>query len=344
MTKKVAVIAGITGQDGAYLAQKLIKDGFYVYGLAKALPEGATWRLGKLGIADSPNLRIDVLSIADPQSVDRYLADVAPLELYNLASHSSVFASGERAYETARTSGLAPLNFLESLSKHSPQTKYFQAGSSELFGDTTETPQNEQSKMVPRNIYGSAKLMAHWATINFTTTKSLFASNGILYNHESPLRSPGFVTRKITSGVARIAAGSPDAIQLGNLSATRDWGYAPEYVDAMRKILGRESPGNYIVSSGKSCTVRQFVIWAFQSAGMDVIFDGEGIGERGYEKSSGRQIVSVNQDFFRANEQVALLGDPSKARSELGWEAQTSVQEIVRLMVESDLSETTHHS
>lgn len=340
----MAVIAGITGQDGAYLAQKLIKDGFYVYGLAKALPEGATWRLGKLGIADSPNLRIDVLSIADPQSVDRYLADVAPLELYNLASHSSVFASGERAYETARTSGLAPLNFLESLSKHSPQTKYFQAGSSELFGDTTETPQNEQSKMVPRNIYGSAKLMAHWATINFTTTKSLFASNGILYNHESPLRSPGFVTRKITSGVARIAAGSPDAIQLGNLSATRDWGYAPEYVDAMRKILGRESPGNYIVSSGKSCTVRQFVVWAFQSAGLDVVFEGEGVDEKGYDRASGRQLVSVNQTFFRANERMALLGDPGKARSELGWEARTSVQEIVRLMVESDLSEMTQGS
>ena len=198
--------------------------------------------------------------------------------------------------------------------------------------------------MVPRNIYGSAKLLAHWATNNFTNTNSLFAANGILYNHESPLRSPEFVTRKITLGVARILAGSPDAIQLGNLSATRDWGYAPEYVDAMRKILGRESPGNYIVSSGNSCTVRQFVIWAFQSAGMDVIFEGEGIDERGYEKSSGRQIVSVNQDFFRPNEQMALLGDPSKARSELGWEAQTSVQEIVRLMVESDLSETTQDS
>lgn len=344
MTKKVAVIAGITGQDGAYLAEKLIKDGFYVYGLAKALPEAATWRLAKLGIEDSPNLRIDVLSIGDPDSVDRYLADLAPLEFYNLASHSSVFASGQRAFETALTTGLAPLNFLESLSKHSPQTKYFQAGSSELFGDTTETPQTEQSRMVPRNIYGSAKLLAHWAAINFTTTNSLFASNGILYNHESPLRSPAFVTRKITLGVARISAGSSEAIQLGNLSASRDWGYAPEYVDAMRRILGQESPGNYIVSSGKSSTVRQFVVWAFQSAGMDVIFEGEGIDERGYEKSSGREIVSVNQSFFRANERMALLGDPSKARSELGWEAQTSVQEIVRLMVESDLSEMTQDS
>jgi GDPmannose 4,6-dehydratase len=165
MTKKVAVIAGITGQDGAYLASKLIEDGFYVYGLAKAIQDSATWRLAKLGIADNPNLRIDVLSIADPESVDRYLADLAPLEFYNLASHSLVFGSGQSAKETLLTTGLAPLNFLESLSKHSPQTKYFQAGSSELFGDTTETPQNELSKMVPRNIYGSAKLMAHWATI-----------------------------------------------------------------------------------------------------------------------------------------------------------------------------------
>lgn len=344
MTKKVAVLAGITGQDGAYLAQKLIEDGFFVYGLAKALPKSATWRLAKLGIAESPNLRIDVLPIGDPESVDSYLEDLAPLEFYNLASHSSVFASGQSAYVTALTTGLAPLNFLESLAKNSPQTKYFQAGSSELFGDTTETPQDEHSKMVPRNIYGSAKLLAHWAAVNFSNTKSLFAANGILYNHESPLRSPEFVTRKITSGVAKIATGSAEGIQLGNLSATRDWGYAPEYVDAMRKILGRESPGNYIISSGKSCTVRQFVIWAFQSAGMDVVFEGEGIDERGYEKSSGRQIVAVDQRLFRANERMALLGDPSKARSELGWKAQTSVQDIVRLMVESDLSEMTQES
>jgi GDPmannose 4,6-dehydratase len=340
----VAVIAGITGQDGAYLAQKLLADGFFVYGLAKALPESATWRLAKLGIAESPNLRVDSLPIGDPKSVDSYLENLAPLEFYNLASHSSVFASGQSAYETALTTGLAPMNFLESLANHSPQTRYFQAGSSELFGDTTETPQNEDSKMVPRNIYGSAKLLAHWAAINFANTNSLFAANGILYNHESPLRSSEFVTRKITSGVAKIATGSTEAIQLGNLSATRDWGYAPEYVDAMRKILGRESPSNYIISSGKSCTVRQFVMWAFQSAGMDVVFEGEGIDERGYEKSSGSQIVSVDQSFFRVNERMALLGDPSKARSELGWEAQTSVKEIVRLMVESDLAEMTQGS
>lgn len=344
MTKKVAVIAGITGQDGAYLAQKLIEDGFFVYGLAKALPKSAIWRLEKLGIAESPSLRIDVLPIGDPQSVDAYLKDLTPLEFYNLASHSSVFAPRQSAYETALTTGLAPLNFLESLAKSSAQTRYFQAGSSELFGDTTETPQNEHSKMVPRNIYGSAKLLAHWAVSDYANTKSLFAANGILYNHESPLRSPEFVTRKITMGVARIATGSAEAIQLGNLSATRDWGYAPEYVDAMRKILGQGSPGNYIVSSGKSCTVRQFVIWAFQSAGIDVVFEGEGVDERGYEEASGRQIVSVDQRFFRVNERMALLGDPSKARSELGWEAQTSVQEIVRLMVESDLSEMTQDS
>jgi GDPmannose 4,6-dehydratase len=336
---QTAVIAGVAGQDGAYLAQQLIADGFNVYGLGRSISPTSTLRLKKLNLQGSKLLKLLTVDIAEPENIEKLIQEIRPTEFYNLASHSSVIASGERPFLTTATSALAPINFLESLAKYSPETRYFQAGSSEMFGNALAAPQNEDSQMAPRSLYGAAKLFAHWATIDYRVSKGLFASSGILYNHESPLRSQEFVTRKIASSVAQIKFGRLDQIQLGNLAATRDWGYAPEYVDAMRKVLAHSKPETFVIASGRSTTVRQFLTWAFEAAGMEVRFEGAGLQEVGFEVGSGRQIVSVAEEHFRPTEAIGLVGDPAKALRELNWEAQTPVKEIIRMMVDNDIAE-----
>jgi GDPmannose 4,6-dehydratase len=208
-----------------------------------------------------------------------------------------------------------------------------------MFGNAPVAPQSEESEMAPRSLYGAAKLFAHWATVDYRISKGLFASSGILYNHESPLRSPEFVTRKISSAVARIKLGRLDVMQIGNLDATRDWGYAPEYVDAMRRVLAHTKPDTFVIASGRSTTVRQFLTWAFSAAGIDIRFEGAGLREVGYDAGTGRQIGSVTEEYFRPNEPVALVGNPAKALRDLNWKAETPVKEIVRMMVENDITE-----
>jgi GDPmannose 4,6-dehydratase len=335
----VAVVAGVTGQDGAYLAEKLLLDGFTVFGIGRNISGSSIFRLKKLGLHEHSSLRLLSLDIADAEKMKQLIQETRPSEFYNLASHSSVVASGDRPLSTISSSALAPINFLESLYRHSPDTKYFQAGSSELFGNASEAPQNEESHMAPRSLYGASKLLAHWATEDYRESKDLFASSGILYNHESPLRSPEFVTRKISSSVARIKLGRIDKMQIGNLEATRDWGYAPEYVDAMRKVLAHAKPDTFVIASGRSTTVRQFLTWAFAAANIEVGFEGTGLQEVGYDISTGRQIVTMAEAYFRPNEAVELVGNPAKASRDLNWQAETGVQEIVRMMVENDLNE-----
>ena len=235
-------------------------------------------------------------------------------------------------------SGVAVLNLLEAISKHSPSSKFVQAGSSELFGNAEQSPQNEQSRFRPRNVYASAKLFAHSTVLNYRDNLGVFAANAILYNHESPLRDVQFVTRRISQAVAQISKSALHKLEIGNLSATRDWGYAPEYVAALRRVLNHPEPETFVIATGRATTVREFVRLAFEVVGFEVVFEGNGKQEKGLDIKTGQELVSINSQFYREAEPVPLLGDPSKASQMLGWKAETSVEEIVREMVEADVA------
>lgn len=337
MPNSLAVITGITGQDGAYLAQSLISHGFDVHGVAQSLDKARLWRLHKVGLLENPKLRLSAWAIENPDLANAFVREVKPDTLYNLASHSSVLDSAKIPYKTGMVTGVGAINLLEAISALSPNTRFFQAGSSEMFGAPLRAPQDEDSYFAPRSIYGTAKLMAFWAAQNYKLQKKMFVSTGILYNHESPLRSPEFVTRKISQSVARIKTGKQQLIELGNLSATRDWGYAPEYVSAMRLILEQLEPENFVIASGRSSTVRDFVRWSFAAAGIEVTFEGSGRSEQGYDQRTGERLVSVNPDFYRVDEKVSLVGNAEKLANTVGWKTQKTAQEVAQLMVESDL-------
>lgn len=337
MSNRVALITGIHGQDGSYLARVLLDDGYSVFGTSRAANSSGNWRLRRLGIADHKNLELIQLDITSPIETSKLIQHLQPDEIYNLASHSYVADSQTFPQQTTLVTAFAPVNILESISQFSGKTRFFQAGSSEMFGTAASSPQNEGSDFSPRNIYGSAKVFAESATVNYRETKGIFSASGILFNHESPLRGEEFVTRKITRQVAKIKASKSDQLKIGNLSALRDWGYAPEYVQAMRLILGHNNPETFVLSSGVATSVRDFVIAAFNAIDLDVVFEGEGLSEIGFDNASGRQILSVDAAFYREAETVTLVGDPSKADRVLGWKAETPVWDIVRIMVEEDL-------
>jgi GDPmannose 4,6-dehydratase len=334
-----ALITGITGQDGAYLAESLLSDGFHVTGQMKSCQSKSLWRLEKLGILNHPNLHLIDLEITNPGAIFAYIEDQKPTEVYNLASHSFVGDSRRATYETAQVTSMAPINIMEGIKRHSPQTRFFQAGSSEIFGNTTKSPQTEDSPLNPRNIYGAAKTFAHAAVTNFRENDGLFCSTGIFYNHESPLRGLAFLTRKVTNTVARIQHGLTKTLSLGNMSAIRDWGYAPDYVRAARAMMSSTKPDSFVVATGVATSVRDFTQMAFASVGIELLFSGEGMNEAGYEAKSGRELVRVDPDFFRPIELVPLVGDPSKAQLQLGWRAEVPVADLVRVMVEDDLSQ-----
>jgi GDPmannose 4,6-dehydratase len=276
--------------------------------------------------------------LADPRQTNELISDLKPAEVYNLASHSFVSDSQNFAYQTAMVSGVAVLNLLEAISKNSPSSKFVQAGSSELFGNTEQSPQNEQSRFRPRNMYASAKLFAHSTVLNYRDNLGVFAANAILYNHESPLRDVQFVTRRISQAVAQISKSALHKLEIGNLSATRDWGYAPEYVGALRRVLNHPEPETFVIATGRATTVREFVRLAFEVVGFEVVFEGNGKQEKGLDIKTGQELVSINSQFYREAERIPLLGDPSKAAQMLGWKAETSVEEIVREMVEADVA------
>lgn len=337
MERKTALITGIHGQDAAFLARELLSKDFRVIGLSSSGPE-AGFRLRELNIHLHPNLFCMRFDSSNQSTVHDLIGDTKPSYVFNLASHSVVHGPQNLSKDNLIKSFLGVSNFLHAISKLSPGTRFFQAGSSEMFGDTDESPQSEESKFKPSNAYGHSKLEAHQAILQYRNDFGVFGSDAIMYNHESPLRSPEFVTRKISLSVARIKFGLDDSLKIGNLSAIRDWGYAPEYVDGMIRIIQYANPETFILASGRAATVRDFVRIAFEVIGVAMSFEGSGLEEVGFDSHSGRELVAVDPRFFRPAEETPLVGNPAKAKSLLGWEPLASLEEIVRMMVSSDLA------
>ena len=334
---KKAIITGITGQDGSYLAQLLLNKGYKVFGAYRRTSSQNFWRIDYLGIKNHPNLILVEHDLIDAASTIRMVSEIKPDEIYNLAAQSFVHVSFDQPLATSMITGIGVTHMLEAIRIVNKDIKFYQASTSELYGKVQEVPQKETTPFYPRSPYGVSKLYAHWMVINYRESYDMFACNGILFNHESPLRGIEFVTRKISDAVARISKGLKDYIELGNLDASRDWGYAPEYVDGMYKMLQHDNPDTFVLATNKAYTVRQFVQYSFNVVGIDVKWEGSGVSERGINKKTGKIIVKINKDFFRLSEVDALIGDYSKAEKELAWVPQVELKKICQIMVESDL-------
>jgi GDPmannose 4,6-dehydratase len=330
-----ALVTGITGQDGAYLARLLLEGGYEVYGAHRRSATLNLWRLEELGI--EREVRLVPLDLIEFTNVLRTIEKVAPDELYNLAAQSFVGLSFEQPIYTADVDGIGPLRLLEALRTVRPECRFYQASTSEMFGKVQTMPQDERTPFYPRSPYGVAKLAAHWATINYRESWGVFACSGILFNHESPLRGSEFVTRKITTSLARIKHGKQDVLELGNLDSRRDWGFAGDYVEAMHLMLRRASPEDFVIATGETHSVAEFVERAVELCGWKPAFEGEGESRRCVDRSSGRVLVRVNPEFYRPAEVEVLLGDASKAREALGWTPRVSFPELVESMVRADL-------
>jgi GDPmannose 4,6-dehydratase len=336
-TKPRAVITGITGQDGAYLAALLLAKGYEVFGTYRRTSSVSFWRLNELEIKDHDNLYLVESDLTDLSSAIRLLQQAEPSEVYNLAAQSFVGVSFEQPITTADITGLGALNLLEAVRIVNPLIRFYQASTSEMFGKVEEVPQTERTPFYPRSPYGTAKLFAHWSTVNYREAYGIFASSGILFNHESPLRGIEFVTRKITDGLSKVHLGYEKQLELGNLDAKRDWGYAPEYVEGMWKMLQHTKADTFVLATGITKTVRDFVTIAGRVLGMNISFEGEGSSEIGIDVSSGKTIVKVNPMFYRPAEVDLLVGNASKAAQELDWQPGTSLESLCESMVSSDL-------
>jgi GDPmannose 4,6-dehydratase len=334
---KKALITGITGQDGAYLAELLLAKGYQVTGTFRRSSSVNFWRIEELGIARHPNLRLVEYDLTDASSTLRLIDSVAPDEVYNLAAQSFVGVSFEQPLATASITGLGAVHLLEAIRIVNPAIRFYQASTSEMFGKVQAIPQVEDTPFYPRSPYGVAKLYAHWMTVNYRESYAMFGASGILFNHESPLRGREFVTRKITDSVAKIVLGQLDVLELGNLDAKRDWGYAKDYVDGMWRILQAAQPDTFVLATNRSESVRDFVSMAFKAAGIGIDWSGKGEAETGHCSASGKLLVRVNPAFYRPAEVELLIGDPAKARRELGWEAVTTLEQLCQMMVEADL-------
>lgn len=334
---KKAIVTGITGQDGAYLAELLLNKGYTVYGTYRRTSSVNFWRIQDLGIFKHPDLHLVEYDLTDLSASIRLLQKAQPDELYNLAAQSFVGVSFEQPVTTAEITGIGALNLLEAIRIVNPAIRYYQASTSEMFGKVQEVPQKETTPFYPRSPYGVAKLYAHWITVNYRESYDIFASSGILFNHESPLRGKEFVTRKITDTVAKIKLGQEDVLELGNLDAKRDWGFAKEYVEGMWRMLQAEEPDTYVLGTGRTVPVRDFVQMAFNAAGMRLRFEGKGENEFGVDEKTGKVRVRVNPKFFRPAEVDLLISDPSKAKEKLGWVATTPVEALCQMMVMEDL-------
>src|SRR5271166_1759505 len=335
---KVALITGITGQDGAYLAEFLLARGYTVYGTFRRTSSVNFWRIESLGIREHPNLHLVEHDLTDGGAGIRLLERTQATEIYNLAAQSFVGLSFEQPVTTSEITGVGALHLLEAVRIVNPKTRFYQASTSEMFGKVQAVPQDEQTPFYPRSPYGVAKLFAHWMTINYRESYGIFGASGILFNHESPLRGLEFVTRKITDGICRIKLGRRDALQLGNLDAKRDWGFAREYVDGMWRMLQTAEPGVYVLATGRNATVREFVTLAAKAACIEIVWQGSGEQERGIDASSGKVLVSINPKFYRPAEVDKLVGCAAKAKKELGWEPKTTLEDLCRMMVEADLA------
>jgi GDPmannose 4,6-dehydratase len=336
-TGKRAVVTGVTGQDGAYLTQLLLEKGYTVYGTFRRTSSVNFWRLDELGITNHANLHLVEYDLTDLSSTIRLLEKAEASEVYNLAAQSFVGVSFEQPITTAEITGIGALNLLEAIRIVDKDIRFYQASTSEMFGEVQAIPQAENTPFYPRSPYGVAKLFAHWSTINYRESYGIFGTSGILFNHESPLRGKEFVTRKITDAVAHIKLGQQQVLELGNLDAKRDWGYAAEYVEGMWRMLQADEPDTYVLATGRTETVRDFVRMACKAAAIDVEFTGSNEAESAVDTQSGKTIVRVNPYFYRPAEVDLLVGDATKASEKLGWTATTSLEGLCTMMVEADL-------
>ena len=332
-----AIVTGVTGQDGAYLTQLLLEKGYTVYGTYRRTSSVNFWRLEELGVATHANLHLVEYDLTDLSASIRLLQNTEATEVYNLAAQSFVGVSFDQPLTTAEITGVGVVNLLEAIRIVNPKIRFYQASTSEMFGKVQAIPQIESTPFYPRSPYGVAKLYAHWMTINYRESYGLFATSGILFNHESPLRGREFVTRKITDSVAKIKLGKLDVLELGNLDAKRDWGFAKEYVEGMWRMLQADEPDTFVLATNRTETVRDFVNMAFKAVGISLDWSGKDDAERGTCRETGKVLVKVNPMFHRPAEVDLLIGDPAKAREVLGWQPQTSLEELCRMMVEADL-------
>ena len=334
---KNTIITGITGQDGAYLAQLLLEKGCRVYGTYRRTSSVNFWRLDELGIQHHPNLHLVEYDLTDLGASIALVQKVEPVEIYNLAAQSFVGVSFEQPSTTAQITGIGALNLLEAIRLVNPKIRFYQASTSEMFGKVQAVPQKEDTPFYPRSPYGVAKLYAHWMTINYRESYDIFGWSGILFNHESPLRGREVVTRKITDSVAKIKLGKLDCLELGNLDAQRDWGFAKEYVEGMWRMLQADTPDTYVLATNRTVTVRDFVRMAFKAAGITVDFKGNAEVETAIDVASGKTVMRINPKFYRPAEVELLIGDPAHAKAKLGWEPQTTLEQLCQMMVEADL-------
>lgn len=335
--KNIAVITGITGQDGAYLAELLLGKGYTVYGTYRRTSSVNFWRIEELGIDKHRSLHLVEYDLTDLSSSIRMLQTTGATEVYNLAAQSFVGVSFDQPLTTAEITGLGPVNLLEAIRIVNPVIRFYQASTSEMFGKVQAIPQIESTPFYPRSPYGVAKLYAHWMAINYRESYNIFASSGILFNHESPLRGREFVTRKITDGMAKISLGKLDVLELGNMDAKRDWGFAKEYVEGMWRMLQAEKPDTYVLATNRTETVRDFVSMAGKAAGFDLVWEGEAESEVAIDSKSGKTLVCVNQKFYRPAEVELLIGNPEKAMRELDWKPTTTLEQLCQMMVEADI-------
>ncbi|KQQ63672.1 GDP-mannose 4,6 dehydratase [Pseudomonas sp. Leaf129] len=332
-----AIVTGVTGQDGAYLTQLLLEKGYTVYGTYRRTSSVNFWRLEELGVATHANLHLVEYDLTDLSASIRLLQNTEATEVYNLAAQSFVGVSFEQPLTTAEITGVGVVNLLEAIRIVNPKIRFYQASTSEMFGKVQAIPQIESTPFYPRSPYGVAKLYAHWMTINYRESYGIFATSGILFNHESPLRGREFVTRKITDSVAKIKLGKLDVLELGNLGAKRDWGFAKEYVEGMWRMLQADEPDTFVLATNRTETVRDFVSMAFKAVDISLDWSGKDDSECGTCRATGKVLVKVNPMFHRPAEVDLLIGDPAKAREVLGWQPQTSLEELCRMMVEADL-------
>ena len=334
---KKALITGITGQDGAYLAALLLEKGYQVFGTYRRTSSVNFWRIEEIGVARHPNLTLVEYDLTDLGSSIRLLERTQPDELYNLAAQSFVGVSFDQPVTTAEITGVGPVHLLEAIRIVNPKIRFYQASTSEMFGKVQAIPQTESTAFYPRSPYGVAKLYAHWMTVNYRESYGIFGASGILFNHESPLRGREFVTRKITDSVAKIEQGQLDCLELGNLDAKRDWGFAKEYVEGMWRMLQVDKPDTYVLATNRTETVRDFVSMAFKAVDKHIDWSGSAEQETGTCKSSGKVVVRINPQFYRPAEVELLIGDATKAQVELGWKAQTTLEQLCQMMVQADL-------
>ena len=336
MNKK-ALITGITGQDGAYLAQLLLEKGYTVYGTYRRTSSVNFWRIEELGIDQHPQLHLVEYDLTDLSASIRLLRTSDVSEIYNLAAQSFVGVSFEQPVTTTEITGLGALNLLEAIRLVNPKIRFYQASTSEMFGKVQAVPQIESTPFYPRSPYGVAKLYAHWMTINYRESFGIFGCSGLLFNHESPLRGREFVTRKITDSVAKIKLGKLDYLELGNMDAKRDWGYAKEYVEGMWRMLQADEPDTFILATNRSETVRDFVTMAFNAVEIELLWEGSAENEIARCAKTNKLLVKVNPKFYRPSEVELLIGNPQKAKDVLGWEPTTSLEQLCQMMVAADI-------